>query len=201
MEITFRNNVRPEDILTVDGIIRSTGFFREDEIIVARELVDERLTKGPASGYEFLFAETGAVTVAFACYGLIPCSLVSYDLYWIATSQAFRNKGIGRRLLQQAEGLVGNAGGLALYIETSSKPEYEPTRVFYTNNGYLLKAELEDYYEPGDHKLIYVKKIRRFNALTLSESYRMSIRYPRNYLLSFRGFRRPGHAFSSPLLL
>ncbi len=159
MDITFRNYIRPEDIRTVEDIIRSTGFFREDEIIIAIELAEERLAKGAGSGYEFLFAEVDGSPVAFTCYGLVPCSLVTYDLYWIATNQIFRNKGIGRTLLARTEVMVKTSGGLSLYVETSSKPEYESTRVFYYRNGYHLKAELEDYYEAGDGKLIFAKKL------------------------------------------
>ncbi len=159
MDITYRNEIVPGDPETVEEIIRSTGFFREDEIKVARELAEERLTKGPASGYEFIFAENNGITIAFTCYGLIPCTLSSYDLYWIATSQEFRNKGIGSLLLAKTEAAVKKAGGRALYIETSSKIQYESTRVFYLRHGYSLKAELEDFYEPGDNKLILSRKL------------------------------------------
>jgi len=159
MELEFRSDVRPGDVSVVEEIIRSTGFFREDEIIVACELVEERLEKGKKSGYEFLFAEMGGQTVAFTCYGPIPCSLVSYDLYWIATQQEFRNQGVGRILLAKTETDIRNSGGHSVYIETSSKSEYESTRSFYLRNNYLLKAELDDYYEPGDNKLIFVKKL------------------------------------------
>jgi hypothetical protein len=89
-KITFRTNVKFEDIEDVMEIVRSTGFFREDEILVARELVDERFHKGAESGYEFIFAEMDGKTIAYSCYGLIPCTLKSYDLYWIATHKGDR---------------------------------------------------------------------------------------------------------------
>jgi ribosomal protein S18 acetylase RimI-like enzyme len=158
MNISFRNKVNQEDVKSVETIIRSSGFFREDEVAIACELVEERLKKGIQSGYEFLFAETAGITVAFTCFGMIPCSLVSYDLYWIATSQEYRNKGIGKKILAETEEIVKQAGGRAIYIETSSKPDYEPTRVFYRLNGYKVMAELKDYYDVGDNKLIYAKR-------------------------------------------
>lgn len=155
--ISLRTEVRPDDPEIITSIVRSTGFFREDEIRVAAELAEERLEKGVASGYEFLFAEMDGRTVAYSCYGLIPCTLHSYDLYWIATHQEFMNQGIGRYLLARTEEAVFASGGTGIYVETSSKEQYAPTRAFYKRNQYILKARLEDFYDRGDDKLIYVK--------------------------------------------
>ena len=44
---------------------------------------DERLEKGAASGYEFVIAEDDSSMVGYACFGEIPCTVGSYDLYWI----------------------------------------------------------------------------------------------------------------------
>lgn len=157
--ITFRSRVKFEDIEAVTDIVRSTGFFREDEVLVARELVEEAFHKGKESGYEFIFAEAGGRTVAYACYGLIPCTLKSYDLYWIATHNDFRGKGIGRIVLRQTEIAVNQLGGKTVYVETSSKEQYVSTRVFYEKNEYILKAQFEDFYDIGDDKCVYIKVV------------------------------------------
>lgn len=158
-KIELRTEVKPSDIDSVRQIVRSSGFFREDEIDVAAELVEERLARGAESGYEFIFADAGDQTVAYACYGLIPCTLTSYDLYWIATLQEFRNHGLGRRILLEVEKAVAALGGRGIYVETSNMPKYEPTRKFYEKNHYDLKAVFEDFYAEGDDKVVYVKKI------------------------------------------
>ena len=44
-----------------------------------------------------------------------------------------------------------------IYVETSTRPQYEPTRGFYRSRGYRLTAELPDYYAPGDGKATFVK--------------------------------------------
>jgi ribosomal protein S18 acetylase RimI-like enzyme len=155
--IILRREVLPGDPETIQSIVRSTGFFREDEIRVAAELAEERLQKGPASGYEFIFAETGGKTVAYSCYGLIPCTLHSFDLYWIATHQEYMNRGIGKYLLQETETSIFLLGGNGIYVETSSIEKYAPTRAFYEKNQYILKAVFENFYAPDDHKFVYVK--------------------------------------------
>jgi ribosomal protein S18 acetylase RimI-like enzyme len=158
-QILLRKVVVPTDPETITRIVASTGFFREDEILVAAELATERLEKGAASGYEFLFAEIKGETVAYSCYGLIPCTLHSYDLYWIATRQDYMNLGIGKHLLQETEKEIFKLGGKGIYVETSSKEQYAPTRAFYEKNEYLLKARFKDFYAPDDDKVVYVKTI------------------------------------------
>jgi len=155
----FRTEVKHTDIAIVDDIVRSTGFFREDEIMIAVDLVQERLYKGLESGYEFIFFEVGKKTVAYTCYGLIPCSLISYDMYWIVTHQDYRGQGIGKMLMAEAETHIAKAGGKTVYVETSSKEMYKPTCAFYLSNKYVLKAQFEDFYDVGDDKLVYIKKL------------------------------------------
>jgi N-acetylglutamate synthase-like GNAT family acetyltransferase len=157
--LTFRSHVKFEDIEDVTEIVRSTAFFREDEVLVARELIDEAFHKGKESGYEFIFAEVDGRTVAYSCYGLIPCTLKSYDLYWIATHNDFRGKGIGRIVLKQTEEAVNKLGGKTVYVETSSKEQYISTRIFYEKNDYILKAQFEDFYDIGDDKCVYIKVV------------------------------------------
>ncbi len=157
--ITFRTQLKFSDIDDVTEIVRSTGFFREDEIEVARELVDEGFHIGEESGYEFILAEIDGRVVGYSCYGLIPCTLKSYDLYWIATHNDFRGKGIGRLILKKTEEAVNSMGGKTVYVETSSKEQYVSTRVFYEKNDYILKAQFDDFYDIGDHKCVYIKVV------------------------------------------
>ena len=69
----------------------------------------------------------------------------------------YRGKGLGTRLLEQSEDSIYALGGRRVYIETSARPLYEPTRAFYLARGYSVVAEMEDFYAPGDAKVVYVK--------------------------------------------
>ncbi len=44
-----------------------------------------------------------------------------------------------------------------VYVETSTRPQYAPTRSFYLACGYHLVAELPDFYAPRDGKAIFLK--------------------------------------------
>jgi len=157
----FRDQVTPGDVQAIAGLVRATGYFNDEEIAIAAELAAERLEKGPASGYEFLFADEDGRVVGYSCYGLVPCSSVSWDLYWIAVHPGQQGGGLGRRLLRETERRVRESGGLALYAETSGKAQYASTRGFYEKSGYDTAGVFEDFYAPGDAKYTYCRRLDR----------------------------------------
>lgn len=160
MEISYRTQIRPDDPAIVRDIVQSTGFFYDFEVDVAAELVEEALAKGvEESGYYFIFAECEGRTVGFSCTGPIACTIGSYDLFWIAVHHDFRGKGIGKKLLSHTHMHVKEKGGRLIVAETSGTPKYAPTRAFYLNNGYILEAQVKDFYLPGDDKMMYVFRL------------------------------------------
>ncbi len=156
--LSFRNHLVPSDLETLDRITAETGFFNEEEISVARDLARQSLITGPESGYFFVLAEHAGRVVGYTCYGPILGTASRYDLYWIVVDPAFQGQGIGRKLLQETESAIGRAGGQRVYVETSSRDTYEPTRRFYVRAGYAFVALLPDFYGPEDHKIIYAKE-------------------------------------------
>jgi D-alanine-D-alanine ligase len=153
--LKFREEVLPADIAAVRELVTATGFFSPAEIGIAVELVETRITQGPGSGYAFLFAETDGRLSGYTCFGPIPGTDGSYDLYWIAVAPEDQGQGLGRELLRRTEARIRQEGGRQVYIETSSLAQYRPTQGFYRAAGYLQEAHLEDFYRPGDGKLIY----------------------------------------------
>ncbi len=158
--VELRDAVRPADVQAVREIVASTGFFAPHEIDIAVELVEERLDRGEASGYYFIFADVDDRPIGYACYGPIGCTVGSFDLYWIVVQAASRGRGLGRRLLREVERRVALAGGRRLFVETSSRELYKPTRQFYERSGYTEEARLEDFYAPGDAKVIYACSLK-----------------------------------------
>jgi D-alanine-D-alanine ligase-like ATP-grasp enzyme/ribosomal protein S18 acetylase RimI-like enzyme len=156
-QFTFRTEVLPSDHEAIADLARATGFFHADEVDIAVELVDERLKKGAASGYEFVMAELDGRVVGYTCFGIIPCTRSSYDLYWIAVRPEVQGRGLGRLLLLETERRIREASGTRVYAETSSRPQYLSTRAFYERTGYKLAELLEDFYAPGDGRATYLK--------------------------------------------
>jgi D-alanine-D-alanine ligase len=156
----LREEPTARDCGAVRELTAATGFFSDDEVAVAVELIDARLAQGLASGYRFLFADGDGGLDGYVCYGPIALTQSSFDLYWIAVRPEAQRMGLGRRLMDAAEERARELGATAMYVETSSRPQYEPTRAFYRRLGYRSAAELPDFYGPGAGQVIFAKQLR-----------------------------------------
>jgi ribosomal protein S18 acetylase RimI-like enzyme len=159
LNVTIRDTVHRSDPEAVFRLAESCGLFYPQETAVARELVEERLARGPSSGYEFLFAETDGTVTGYTCFGPISLTQGRFDLYWIAVLKEHQGTGIGRRLLQLTEVRIQQMKGRRIYVETSSRKIYEPTHRFYHACAYRKEAVLKDFYADGDDKIIYLKEL------------------------------------------
>ncbi len=162
MRMEWRTDVRSSDPNAVGKLVAATEFFSVAEKDVAVELVDEALARGAASGYHFVFADSddsaGGVD-AYTCYGPIPATASSFDLYWIAVSPRMQRSGLGRELLLETERRAVALGAQQMFVDTSGRDQYTPTRAFYERMGYEKAAVLADFYAPGDAKIIYSKEL------------------------------------------
>jgi ribosomal protein S18 acetylase RimI-like enzyme len=156
--LDWREALRPEDAGEVRRMVEETAMFTNDEADVAVELVDERLAKGPSSGYDFLFAQRAGRSVGYACFGPIPGAPGRWDLYWIVVRPEAQHGGVGRDLLRRAEALMSGRGAERIYIDTSTSKKYTPTRAFYRAMGYRKVAELPDFFHDGDGKAIFMRR-------------------------------------------
>jgi D-alanine-D-alanine ligase len=158
-ELTWREDPIPLDVESIKGLVESSTFFCSEELQIAVELVQERLAKGICSGYHFLFSEQAGAVIGYACFGPIPGTRDSHDLYWIAVKNDQRGFGLGKVILKRVEQKVTTLGGKKIYVETSSRNQYKPTQAFYTKCGYKKEAVFKDFYSPGDDKIVYVKTL------------------------------------------
>ncbi len=159
--MNIRTDLRPQDRAPLETLLRATGFFNTQELEVALELVDERLAHGERSHYRFLVLEGDDGVLGYACWGPIPGTVGSADLYWIAVHPGRQGQGLGRALLDAAETWMAREGRTRVYLETSTRAQYAPTRAFYLRCGYEVVAELPDFYAPGDGKAVFLKVLPR----------------------------------------
>lgn len=153
--------LRPHHRSALEDLLRAAEVFREDEVAVALELVDAVLYRPDHPDYAFAVAEADGETAGYACWGPTPCTLGTFDLYWIAVHPRRQGQGIAGRLLRAAETDMAARDGRLSVIETSSLPRYEPARRFYLRSGYEEAARLQDFYAPGDDKVLFLKRLTR----------------------------------------
>ena len=175
----------PEDRQIVLSFLAETSFFRPDEIDIARELIDSGIAEGPKGHYQSFVAcvessqlsvpssqsggasrqlttdnrelSTSSVPVGWVCWGPTPCTLGTFDIYWIGVASNMQGRGIGRALTAFAEQKIAESGGQLFVVETSSRETYTPTRRFYEALGYREAGRIPDFYGPGDDRVIFVK--------------------------------------------
>jgi ribosomal protein S18 acetylase RimI-like enzyme len=153
----LRERLRPGDVEAIRALVQRTRVFSAAEVEVAAEVAAAGLAGGDASGYRFLLVAGAAGLAGFSAYGPIPATAASFDLYWIAVDPARQRHGLGSRLLAETEARAAALGCRRLYVDTSGRADYAPARAFYERHGYRRAATLEDFYAPGDPKLIYCK--------------------------------------------
>jgi GNAT superfamily N-acetyltransferase len=155
----WRKEPTSSDIDAVRRLVAKTGVFSPAEVAIAADLVSETLRSGRAAGYEFVFVEVSDRLAGYACFGPIPATASSHDLYWIAVDPGWRGHGLGAQLLARSEARIAAAGGQRIWVDTSSRPEYAPAHRMYEQAGYRQAACLADFYGPNDAKLIYSKSL------------------------------------------
>ncbi len=143
------------------GLVRATGFFTDEEVEVAEELIDAYLERPDQKDYHVEVVEDGPEAVAgYMTWGPTPLTEGAYDIYWMAVAPSEQGKGRGKALLAWVEDEVRRRAGRVIIIETSSQPKYHGTRRFYVDLGYKEVARIPDFYRAGDDRVIYAKYFR-----------------------------------------
>jgi ribosomal protein S18 acetylase RimI-like enzyme len=159
----MRPEVRPmtdKDKPALIQMLRNITEFKPAEIDVAEEVINSYLSDSIRSGYYIFVAEIGSSLAGYICYGPTPLTEGTWDIYWLAVAPDKQSQGIGKALLNLANGDIKEKRGRLTLIETSSKPEYETTRLFYQAQGYKIACRIADFYAPGDDKLVFQKRLR-----------------------------------------
>jgi ribosomal protein S18 acetylase RimI-like enzyme len=155
MEQTIRKATAGDTAAVMD-IIRRTRFFRPVEEDIALEVLDDAVTDPT---YQSYVIETHGRVAGWVCFGITPCTLGTFDIYWLAVDPQAQHSGLGSALLTFAERQIAAQGGRLMIIETSGSEMYRPTQRFYEKNGYRLAACVDDFYAPDDPKMIFTKAV------------------------------------------
>lgn len=149
---------RAEDRDRVRGMAEATQVFRPDEVDVALEVFDDAIA-APGVDYHALGAYDDERLVGFTLYGPTPCTVATWDLYWIVVDPQVHRLGVGRSLMAASEEAIHRLGGRLVVVETSSRDDYGPTRAFYEALGYDRAARIAEYYAAGEDLIVYTRPL------------------------------------------
>lgn len=103
--------------------------------------------------------EARPVAVAFCAPE--PMTAAVWNLYLIAVHPSAQGEGRGSALLRKVQDDLMPSGARMLLVETSGLPEFERTRMFYVQNGFTVEARIRDFYDDGEDKIVFRKRLRQ----------------------------------------
>ncbi len=152
--------INKNDKQILENITYAIDIFSDEEKAVAMELINESINNINSDYNSFVYEENNIIS-GYYIIGKRPLTDAVYDLYWIVVNPNEQNKGIGQKLLNNAEDFVKNNNGRWMIAETSSKTQYEATRKFYFRNSYSIVSEIRDFYSAGDSLIVFGKYFQK----------------------------------------
>ncbi len=141
----------------LEQALRSDGTFRDDEVAVALELIDEAI--GGSADYWLRVATLGEHVAGYICYGPTPMTESTFDLYWIVVDASCRGRGVAGALIGAMEDALRARSATGIRVETSQLEGYGAARKLYARYGYPETARFADFYRPGDDLIVYYKRL------------------------------------------
>lgn len=149
------------DRARVEAMTRGSPLFRPEEVSVALDVFDAATGNGRRCDpdYETRGALADGVLVGWICWGPTPCTMGTFDLYWIVVDSAWQGRGVGSAMVAEMERSLAGRARL-IVVETAGRADYAPTRGFYSARGYEVGGTIAEYYGVGDDLVTYVKRIQ-----------------------------------------
>jgi ribosomal protein S18 acetylase RimI-like enzyme len=83
----------------------------------------------------------------------------TYNLLAIGVALTFQRMGIATEMMQYWEQLLKQKNARILIVETSGDPAQMAARNFYKKIGYIQEATIKDFWNDGEDKIIFLKKL------------------------------------------
>ncbi len=152
-ELKLRS-AKSEDLPAIKQIIDATELFPSEYLDGMFSVETE-----PHSSDEFwLSYDDGGIQAVAYC---APERMTSgtWNLLLIAVHPESQGRGVGRMIMSSIERKLAALDCRILLVETSGLAEFERTRNFYDQLGYVREAVIRDYYDAGDDKVVFKKAI------------------------------------------
>ena len=138
------------------SILETSGQFDSGALAHVMETLDTHF-KNP--GEEIWLTVLDDDPVGFAYCAPEPVTSGTWNLLMLWTKEGFQGQGFGKALVAEVENQLKERNARLLVVETSQLPEFESARAFYHKYGFVLEAEVKDFFDDGDNKLIYTKSV------------------------------------------
>lgn len=147
--------VEKGDLPALKSVLTSSELFPAE---LLDDMIADYLNNKESADIWFTTVEEGRpISIAYCA----PEQMTSgtFNLYAIAVDKQYQGQGIGKQMMHYVENLLREAGHRILLVETSGLADYALTREFYHKCHYTQEATIRDFYEAGEDKVVFWKKL------------------------------------------
>lgn len=146
------------DLVAILRLAVETGMFPADGTEELAEILGDYFAGNLGDEHVWLVDDEQGVR-AVAYYAPERMTSGTFNLYMIAVRPDWQRQGLGAALIRQVEQRLAAVGGRLLLVETSSLADYVRAQNFYQRCGFEKEAQLRDFYDAGNDKIVFRKAI------------------------------------------
>lgn len=147
-------NVKSDDLSSLIDVVNTSGLFPGEMLT---DMIGSNLSDEDSQHHWITYEIDKPVAVAY----FAPEEMTSgtWNLYLIAVHEDYQGSGIGAQLMNHVESFLKSKGERILIVETSDLAEFELTRKFYEGLNYDREAHIREFYNEGEGKVVFLKKL------------------------------------------
>ena len=145
-----------QDAAEIMNIVRESGQFDDDSLKYVEDTLLQHL-QNPSSALWLTADDGGPVGVAYCIPE--PVANGTWNLLMLWTRSDVHRRGYGGQLVNQIEAELQARAARLLIVETSGLAEFAAARAFYLKSGFKHEATIQNFFAPGDNKLVFTKQL------------------------------------------
>lgn len=154
----MNKNIRPVNEADIDGlknVLDSCGLFPSEYL---DEMISDYFNNSDTQDIWFTYIDNDRPVSLGYC---VPEKLTfgTYNLLAIGVLENSQRKGIANEMMNYIERKLKSKDGRILIVETSSDDEQVGARKLYEKNGYTQEAVIRDFWNDGEDKIVFWKKL------------------------------------------
>ena len=164
MIMPIDTNVRPvvpNDIPALKAVIDANDLFPSDML---DDMMSDYFANDDSRDIWLTYEDEKPVARRSLAVGIAYCAPEkmtegTWNLYLIAVHPDYQGQGIGTSIMRYIEQMLAARGERLLLVETSSLASFEGTREFYRKCGYEQEAQIREFYQAGEDKIVFRKSL------------------------------------------